>query len=69
MAKPPPFPPRDAPAAGPASADHRGLVCRHCGCRHFRVVYTRPSWGGRIKRRRECRHCGSQMSTLERALA
>ena len=19
-----------------------GLVCPHCGCRHFRVVYTRP---------------------------
>ena len=24
---------------------------------HFRVLYTRPTWGGRIMRRRECRHC------------
>ena len=28
--------------------DKRGLECRHCGCKHFRVIYTRPTWGGRI---------------------
>jgi len=47
--------------------DQRGLVCRACGCQHFRVVYTRPTWNGRIMRRRECRHCGKRMTTWERA--
>jgi len=43
----------------PSNQDKRGLECRHCVCKHFRVVYTRPTWGGRIMRRREYRHCGS----------
>ncbi len=47
--------------------DH-GLCCRHCGCGHFRVIYTRPTWGNRIMRRRECRHCGKRMTTWERAM-
>ena len=47
--------------------DKRGLECRHCGCKHFRVIYTRPTWGGRIMRRRECRNCGKRMTTWERA--
>ena len=45
--------------------EKRGLECRSCGCRHFRVVYTRPAWGGRLVRRRECRHCGKRMTTWE----
>jgi transcriptional regulator NrdR family protein len=48
------------------SSDTRGLVCRHRGCRHFRVIYTRPTRGGRIMRRRECRHCGKRMATWEK---
>lgn len=44
----------------------KGLVCRTCGCRHFRVLYTRPAWGGRLLRRRTCRHCGRRMTTYER---
>jgi len=51
----------------PPEQDQRGLACRHCGCKHFRVVYTRPTWGGRIMRRRECRHCGKRVTTWERA--
>ena len=47
------------------SEEIRGLTCRHCGCRHFRVVYTRPTWGGRIMRRRECRYCGRRVTTWE----
>jgi hypothetical protein len=47
-------------------ADQRGLVCRQCGCKHFRVIYTRPAWGGRLVRRRECRHCGRRMTTWEK---
>ena len=48
------------------ATDQRGLQCRHCGCRHFRVVYTRATWGSRIMRRRECRHCGKRMTTWEK---
>jgi len=48
--------------------DKRGLECRWCGCKHFRVVYTRPTWGGRILRRRECRHCGNKLNTVEQRL-
>ena len=43
----------------------KGLVCRTCGCRHFRVLYTRPAWGGRLLRRRACRHCGRRITTHE----
>jgi len=52
-------------AALPEQADRKGLACRSCGCRHFRVVYTRPTWGRRIMRRRECRHCGKRVTTWE----
>jgi len=51
----------------PGTKQDYGLECRHCGCRHFRVVYTRPYHGGRIMRRRECRHCGRRMTTWEKA--
>jgi transcriptional regulator NrdR family protein len=47
----------------------RGLECPRCGCQHFRVVYTRPALGGRIMRRRECRHCGRRVTTYERTQA
>lgn len=50
----------------PGQGDNRGLECRRCGCKHFRVIYTRPTWGGRIQRRRECRHCGKRITTWER---
>ena len=56
------------PVSASSATDQRGLICRHCGCRHFRVVYTRPAWGGRIMRRRECRYCGKRMTTWEKAL-
>lgn len=45
-----------------------GLECRWCGCKHFRVIYTRPCRGGQLSRRRECRHCGRRMTTRERAI-
>jgi len=48
--------------------EQRGLRCRDCGCRHFRVIYTRARPGGRLVRRRECRHCGRRMTTWERAI-
>lgn len=46
--------------------EQRGIVCPRCGCTDFRVVYTRASWGNRIVRRRECRHCGRRVTTTER---
>jgi hypothetical protein len=48
--------------------DKPGLECRWCGCKHFRVIYTRPTWGGRILRRRECWHCGNKLNTVEQRL-
>ena len=50
-------------------APKRGLVCPDCGCAHFRVLYTRRAWGGRLLRRRECRHCGRRVTTYEAASA
>ena len=50
------------------ATDRRGLECRGCGSRFFRVVYTRSVAGCRIMRRRECRHCGRRITTWERAV-
>lgn len=50
-----------------ATKEKRGLERRACGCRHFRVIYTRRASGGRIVRWRECRHCGRRMTTWEKA--
>jgi len=60
-----PIAPVQATASNPQS-DVRGLECRQCGSKHFRVIYTRSAWGGRILRRRECRHCGRRMTTWEK---
>ena len=46
----------------------RGIACPACGCRHFRVLYTRRALGGRLLRRRECRHCGRRVTTYEQSL-
>jgi hypothetical protein len=52
----------------PPDDEKRGLECRWCGCKQFRVIYTRPAWGGRIMRRRECRHCGKRVAVWERVV-
>jgi len=44
----------------------KGLVCRTCGCGHFRVLYTRRALGGRVLRRRICRYCERRVTTYER---
>jgi transcriptional regulator NrdR family protein len=46
-------------------ADHVGLRCRKCAERRFRVIYTRGSRDGKIIRRRECRTCGTRVTTWE----
>jgi hypothetical protein len=43
----------------------RGLVCESCGHPRLKVVYTRRAPGGRIVRRRECKHCGQRITTWE----
>lgn len=53
---------------GPSS-NKRGLECRHCGCRHFYVLYTRAGSQGKLIRRRECRHCGRRMTTWEQPIS
>jgi len=49
-----------------AMNETRGLTCPKCGCSHFEVVYTRSAIGGKIVRRRQCRHCGRRVLTCER---
>ena len=44
--------------------DERGLICRKCGCRDLRVIYTRERIGG-LRRKRRCRNCGHEMWTME----
>ena len=56
-----------ADTTGKKEPDQRGIQCRRCGCRHFFVVYTRPRVG-KILRRKECRHCGTRMTTWEHAI-
>ena len=45
----------------------RGLRCPRCGCRHFYTTHTEPLRDGRIRRRKECRHCGRRIVTYESA--
>jgi hypothetical protein len=45
--------------------DERGLICKKCGCRDFRVKHTRPGTES-IRRERECRHCGRVVWTCEK---
>lgn len=42
-----------------------GLICRACGCQHFRVVYLKRLPYGVLMRLRECRHCGKRVTTRE----
>lgn len=57
-----PRPKRDMPSQGGQKV---GLVCRECGCQHFRVVYLKRRPGGIVVRRRECRNCGRWTLTRE----
>lgn len=43
-----------------------GLTCPVCGCRHFRVVWTRARKRG-ILRARECRNCQKRIQTYEKS--
>ena len=47
------------------SSSRRGIECPACGCRHFFTTHTEPMRDGRIRRRKECRHCGRKLVTYE----
>lgn len=49
----------------PPPKEDVGIACPKCGCRDFRVIYTRPR-DRMIERRRECRHCGRRITTYEK---
>jgi len=51
----------------PGQEPGAGLECPTCGCRHFRVLSTRPGPSDSIRRRRACRHCGYRLTTTERS--
>jgi transcriptional regulator NrdR family protein len=42
-----------------------GLSCPQCGCRHFKTTHTEPLRNGKIRRRKQCRHCGRKIVTFE----
>ena len=42
-----------------------GISCPKCGCCHFYTTHTEPLRDGRIRRRKECRHCGRKIVTYE----
>jgi len=45
----------------------QGIECPICGCRDFRVQYTRERPGSKM-RVRICRHCGHKFITMERVI-
>jgi len=56
------------PADNSQPTPKRGLECPACGCKHLEVIYVRPTEGGHIRRRRECRNCGRRITTYERSI-
>ena len=58
--------PNETDNAGIDATRRPGLICPRCGCEHWLVVYTRRRLGGTVLRRRECRHCGRRIVTIER---
>lgn len=64
--RPKPTPNITAPPS--TSPSDRGIACRRCACRHHWVVYSRPRPDGSVARLRECRNCGHQFATRERAI-
>lgn len=39
--------------------------CPHCGCQNFHVSHSFPWDAGGKRRRRQCRHCGWVLNTVE----
>lgn len=49
-----------------ANQQEEGPTCKECGCRHHYTSDLARLAGGRIRRRRVCRHCGHAFTTYER---
>lgn len=49
----------------PQKPEPVGISCPVCGCRDLRTTHTLKARGGRIKRYRQCRHCGRRLVTFE----
>jgi transcriptional regulator NrdR family protein len=45
----------------------RGIQCPQCGCHQFYTTHTEPLRDGRIRRRKQCRHCRRRIVTYEAA--
>lgn len=41
------------------------IICRNCGCKHFRVVWVRQRRRGKV-RALNCRNCGRRTTTVEK---
>ena len=54
--------------ATPVMSPRRGLTCPTCGSRRLAVIYTRPSTGNTLRRRRQCRACNRRFTTREMLL-
>jgi transcriptional regulator NrdR family protein len=52
-------------AAFKNAVGQRGIACSNCGCAHFYTTHTEPLPDGRIRRRKQCRHCGKKVITFE----
>ena len=42
------------------------MKCRYCGCTELRVIDSRPTEDGAIRRRRECTNCLRRFTTYEK---
>ena len=54
----------DTPNRGP-----KPLECPRCGCKHFETITTRRHSDGHLYRRKQCRHCGRRITSIEIPLA
>jgi transcriptional regulator NrdR family protein len=43
----------------------RGIICIKCGCAHFYTLDTTRVRNGKIRRLKQCRHCGKRIHTYE----
>ena len=64
MKKSPPTPTTPA-APAPPEREAAGVACPSCACPHAPVLWTRAKPWGRV-RRRECRACQKQFTTVEK---
>jgi hypothetical protein len=59
--------PQDHAMPTATSGQPLGLICRACGGRRFKVLYTRARQE-EIKRCRQCHGCGQRTMTCERQI-